>query len=88
LASVYCSTEMVVVVTWQPMCRAAYSAKPPQPVPISTTRSAAVSCSCSQMRASLRSEAASSVSSGLAYSAEEYIRSPDRNSEKNGLPRS
>ena len=36
-ASAYCSREIVIVVTRQPSSPAAYSAKPPHPVPISRT---------------------------------------------------
>ena len=51
--SACCSREIVVVVTRQPRCAAAWTAKPPQPVPISSTWSSGPRSSLSQIEVEL-----------------------------------
>ena len=83
-----CSLEIVVVVTRQPRVLAAYTAKPPQPVPISTTWSPAAMSSFSQTSSSLAIDASSSVESRDSKTPQEYIIVGSSIRSKRSLPRS
>ena len=71
MASSCCAFEIVIVVTRQPSSRAANSAKPPQPVPISRTCIPATSPARSAMTRYLFRWASASDWSGEAKTAHE-----------------
>ncbi len=71
--------EIVIVVTRQPSSPAAYSANPPQPVPISSTCSPPVIPARSAMTAYFRRCASARVRPGRSNTALEYVSVSSRN---------
>ncbi len=88
VASSCWALEIVVVVTRQPVVRAAWIAIPPQPVPISSRWVSGPSWRRSQMRSSFASCASSRLASSRGKYAQEYIIVGSRKLEKRSLPRS
>ncbi len=82
------ASEMVVVVTRHPVVEAARMAKPPHPVPISTTWSPGPMPSLAQRRSTFAVEASSNVIPGRVNTAEEYIIVGSSMSSKSSLDRS
>ncbi len=80
MASSRWASEIVVVVTRQPRVVAAWMAKPPQPLPISSTWSPGPRPSFVQIRSSLASCASRSDMPGRSKTAHEYVSVSSRNS--------